>query len=345
MSKASKGRTWLQNVFVDMRTVDIAYHTTLESLAFALSNEKVEWLLSPVAGWSVVLNTPVECGVHPDSGEIVGRHQLWNCAEKTRWMADPEVYGHIQTKAYVEHPYEKQYTKDFIKQGVLAACLSGMPARSIAVQVAEIIDARLDCVLLPSDPVKNKPDAAINNLIGNNKDGMLQKYSQIALVDHDTKAKLSLADLQKADDDMQRRVETAMTNLTGTTWVFPGRSVAAMSNQGGTIAPPKTSNAATTLPAGTPAVTENDLRAAMVTMQINPDAPSNPAADPDNGFSFKRVGGSRVILSGVKFNGAGGYSTGLFATLPGKPKIRHLTMAQLQDHVSSVVQDIRNGLY
>lgn len=345
MSKASKGRAWLQNHFVDMRIVDIAYHNTLESLAFALSNEKVEWLLSTVAGWTVVLNTPIECSYNSAKEKIVSQNELWNRAEKTRWMADPDVYGHIQTKAYVEHPYEKQFTKDFIVSGVLAACSRNMPTRDIAVQVAEIVDSRLDCVLLPSDPVANKPHPAINNLIGSNNDGMLQKYSQIALVDHDTKAKLTLADLQKADRDMQLRVETAMTILTGTTWVFPDRSVAAMSNQGGPIAPTKTSNAATTLPAGAPAVSENDLRAAMVTMQINPDAPSNPRAAPGNGFSFKRVGGSRVILSGVKFSGAGGYSTGWFATLPGKPKIRHLTMAQFQDHVTTVVQDIRNGLY
>lgn len=345
MSKASKGRTWLQNRFVDMRTVDIAYHNTLESLAFALSNEKVEWLLSPVAGWSVVLNTPVECGVHPVSGEIVGRHQLWNCAEKTRWMADPEVYGHIQTKAYVEHPYEKQYTKDFIKQGVLAACLRGMPARSIAVQVAEIIDARLDCVLLPSDPLANKVHPEINSLIGNNKDGMLQKYGKIALVDHNTKAKLSLADLQKVDSDMQRRVVDAMTILTGSAWAFPGRSVAAMSNQGGPIAPAKTSNAATTLPDNSAAVTGPILRAAMLSMQINPDAPTNPAANPSGGFSFKRVGGHRVILSGVKFSGSGGFSTGRFEALPGKPKFRDLSLEEFKAHVETIVQGIHRGVY
>jgi hypothetical protein len=345
MSKASKGRTWLQNVFVDMRTVDIAYHHTLESLAFALSNEKVAWLLSPVAGWSVVLNTPVECGVHPISGEIVGRHQLWNCAEKTRWMADPEVYGHIQTKAYVEHPYEKQYTKDFIKQGVLAACLRGMSARSIAVQVAEIIDARLDCVLLPSDPVANKAHPAINNLIGNNKDGMLQKYGQIALVDHNTKAKLSLADLQKADSDMQRRVVDAMTHLMGTQWVFPGSVVAVVSKPYGTIAPPKTSNAAATLHTSKPAVVESILRAAMVLMQISPDSPSNPGADPDNGYSFKRVGGVRVILSGVKFSGQGGFSTGRFEALPDKPKFRDLSLEEFEEHVKTIVQGIQRGVY
>ena len=64
-------------------------------------------------------------------------------------------------------------------------------------------------------------------MIGHGKDGMVQKYSRIPLVEHDTLSKLTLADLQKADDDMQRRVTVAMSNLTGTKWVFPGRSVAA----------------------------------------------------------------------------------------------------------------------
>lgn len=345
MSKASKGKTWLQNGFVDMRTVDIAYHHTLESLAFALSNEKVEWLLSPVAGWSVVLNTPVECGVHPISGAIVGRHQLWNCAEKTRWKADPEVYGHIQTKAYVEHPYEKQYTKDFIKQGVLAACSRGMPVRAIAVQVAEIIDARLDCVLLPSDPDRDAPHPVINSLIGYGKDGMVQKYCQIALVDHNTGAKLSLADLQKADDDMQRSVVDAMTILMGTAWVFPGSRVAAMCKPMVTITQPKTINAATSLHTSKPVVAESNLRAAMVAMQINPDTPSNPEADLNNGYSFRRMGGDRVILSGVKYNGRGGFSTGRFEALPDKPKFRDLSLEEFERHVETIVQGIQRGVY
>lgn len=251
LSKRSKGLTWQQNRFVDMR-MDNAYIETLESLSFALSHENVAWLLSPVAGWNVAVNTPVESKYStkgPFKGQIVSDNDLDNRAKKARWRADPAVYGHIQTKAYVEHPYEKQPTKDFIKVGVLAACSRGMSSRLIANQVAEIIDSRLDCVLVPASEDQNtsQPHSTIKDLIGSKKDGMVQKYSKIALVDSETQAKLTLADLQKADDDMQRRVETAMTILTGTTWVFPGRSVAAVSNQGGPIAPAKTSNAATLL--------------------------------------------------------------------------------------------------
>jgi len=345
MSKASKGKLWFENEFVDMR-LDIAYINTMDTLASALSHENVAWLLGPVAGWGVVLNTPIECATD-DTGKIVGKHQLWNCAEKTRWMADRQTYGHIQTKAYVEHPYEKQPTKDFIVEGVLAARKRGLASSVIKDQVADIIDARLDCVLIPSDPdpKNSQPHPSIKGLIGNKKDGMVQKYSQIALVDHDTKAKLTLADLQKADDDMQRRVEAAMTILTGTTWVFPGSVVAVVSKPYGTIAPPKTSNAATTLHTSKPAVVESILRAAMVLMQISPDSPSNPGADPDNGYSFKRVGGVRVILSGVKFSGQGGFSTGRFEALPDKPKFRDLSLEEFEEHVKTIVQGIQRGVY
>ena len=343
MSKASRGKLWFENEFVDMR-LDIAYISTMDSLASALSHENVAWLLGPVAGWGVVLNTPIECATD-DTGKIVGKHLLWNCAEKARWMADPDVYGHIQTKAYVEHPYEKQPTKNFIVEGVLAARKLGLASSVIKNQVADIIDARLDCVLVPSDPNNSQPHPSIKGLIGNKKDGMVQKYRQIALVDHDTKAKLTLTDLQKADDDMQRRVVAAMSILTGSKWVFPGSSVAAKPKPIVTITPPKTSNAATTLHTSKPVVVESSLRAAMVNMQINPDAPSNPSADPDNGYSFKRMGGVRVILSGVKFNGHGGFSTGRFEALPGKPKFRDLSLEEFEEHVETIVQGIQRGVY
>jgi hypothetical protein len=270
VSKASKGRLWFQNRFVDMRTVDHAYHDTLEALAFALSTEKVDWLLGPIAGWSVVLNTPIECGINA-MGKIVGRHQLWNCAEKTRWMADPERYGHILTKAYVEHPYEKQRTKSYIIEGVKAATARGMPTRDIAVQVVEIIDSRLDCVLLPSDGVKDHPHMSIAPAIS-------------------TGSKVTLADLQRADDDMQRRVEKAMTALVGQPWLLPGRSVAAMSKPYGTIAPAKTSNAATPQQ-----VTNHDVQQVINKMGLTW---RQPPKDLDNGWSL--YGPKGVVFSGLK---------------------------------------------
>lgn len=323
LSKASKGRTWLQNGFVDMRAVDIAYHSTLESLAYALSNEKVDWLLSPVAGWKVVLNTPIECGVHPISGEIVGRHQLWNCAEKARWMADPEVYGHIQTKAYVEHPYEKQHTKDLIKQGVLAACSRGISVRAIAVQVADIIDARLDCVLLPRDPDNDQAHSVIHSLIGTNKDGMVQKYGQIALVDHNTNAKLTPADLQKADDDMKLRVEAAMTTLTGAKWVFPGSSVAAMSKPMVTITQPKTINAATTLQR----VTWADFEIALTSLGWRIDRPTS---------SNERTCGWHGVFKSVPHKAA--LPSGDFVTQGKRFLLAQMDRADFESAVNTLVQ-------
>jgi len=244
-------------------------------------------------------------------------------------------------KTHVEHPYTQKVTRDLLLEGYDLAQAAMRTGRLTFAQcvgaLMAIVDARRGAVLMPG---RYQNDFAPANTPG---DGFVARYGNCTV----TYRTGGFVNLQQEDNRVNREVQSALQYLqTGSgsaVWPWSGasprRSVAALSKPYGTIAPTKTSNAATTLPAGTPTVTENDLRAAMVTMQINPDAPSNPAADPDNGFSFKRVGGSRVILSGVKFNGAGGYSTGWFATLPGKPKIRHLTMAQFQDHVSSVVQD------
>lgn len=250
-------------------------------------------------------------------------------------------------KAHVEHPYTQKRTRDLLLVGYNLAQVAILTGRLSFAQcvgaLMAIVDARRGAVLMPVQYQASFTSSATPG------DGFVARYGNCTVTDRNG----TFVNLQQEDIRVNGEVQNALQYLQvgsgNAVWPWSGAStssvVAALSKPCGTIAPTKTSNAATTLPAGTPSVTENDLRAAMVTMQINPDTPSNPAADPDNGFSFKRVGGSRVILSGVKFNGAGGYSTGWFATLPGKPKIRHLTMAQFQDHVSTVVQDIRNGLY
>lgn len=333
MSKASGGKLWFENEFVDMR-LDIAYINTMASLAHALSHENVAWLLGPVAGWGVVLNTPIECATD-DKGKIVGKHQLLNCAKKTRWMADRQTYGHIQTKAYVEHPYEKQPTKDFIVEGVLAARKRGLNSSVIAKQVAEIIDARLDCVLVPSDPVpkNSQPHPDIKELIGYGKDGMVQKYSQIQLVDHETQVKLTLADLQKADDDMQRRVETAMTILTGTAWVFPGRSVAAVSNQGGPIAPAKTSNAATKQHR----ISWSDFDLALSQLGHDPQKPTS---------SNKRDAGWAPYFGSVPHRAGVQLPRGDFTTVDGRVlKITQVDRAEFMREIDAHVQQTRRMVY
>jgi hypothetical protein len=349
VSKGSKNSPppWHVHQFENMRH-DLAYINTMGELAYALSHENVGWLLSGPAGWGVVLNTPIECRQSTQGktkGTIIKDDDLSNRAVKARWQADPAVYRHIQAKAYVEHPYEKQPTKDFIVAGVLAARKRGLNSQIIESQVADIIDARLDCVLVPAseDPKSSQPHDDIKDLIGTKKDGMVQKYSMIPLVDHDTQVPLTLADLQNADDDMKRRVEVAMVTLTGTPWVFPPASVPAPRKLKAPV--PKTNNKVTKPRAKLPQVSEAHLRAAMIKMGIDPAAPSNQDADPDNGYSFKRVGGVRVILSGVKFTGGGGFSTGRFEALPGKPTFRSLTLKEFDDHVATIVKGIQRGVY
>ena len=282
MSKASKGRMWFENEFVDMRSrKNKAYHITLEDLASILSTDNVDWLLGSVAGWKVALNTPIECIV-TDNNEIVGKHELWNCAEKTRWMADRKFYGHILTKAYVEHPYEKQHTKAYIIEGVKAALKSGLSTRAITEQVKVIIDARLDCVLLPSseNPKSNHPHDSVKEYLGNKLDGMVAKYSEIKLVDHDTKAVITKADLQGADDVMSRLVENAMTILMGRSWKITPHQLAprrgrkntpARVELHGAIAQPEARSEVTLLERNTWA----DFDSALARLGFDPAAPTD----------------------------------------------------------------------
>ena len=325
---------WLKHGFVPMRGPGSAYERTLAELSYTLSTEKVKWLLGKVAGWDVAINTPIECKISVASktkGQIVRERNLWNRAEKARWMADPEVYAYIPTKAYVEHPYEKQHTESFIIEGVEDATARGMSTRSIADQLVEIIDARLDCVLLPSDPDNDQAHSVIHSLIGTNKDGMVQKYSQIALVDHDTQAKITSADLQKADDDMKRRVEVAMFNLTGIPWVFPPALGPAPRKLKARVPKAKKIKATPTLQR----VTWADFEIALISLGWRIDQPTS---------SNKRDCGWHGVFKSIRHKAA--LPSGDFITLEkGKFHLAQMDRADFESAVNTLVQQRMKVVY
>ena len=203
-----------------------------------------------------------------------------------------------------------------------------------------IIEARRHTVLMPFSLMRHEQFKHNSDL-----DGFTARYGTCMVI---RRGGVKI-DFETEDRVMQTTVDDAFEYLRvgsgSRSWPWQRRVVAALSKPYGTIAPPKTSNAATTLHTSKPAVVESILRAAMVTMQISPDSPSNPGADLDNGYSFKRVGGVKVILSGVKFSGQGGFSTGRFEALPGKPKFRDLSLEEFEEHVTTIVQGIQRGVY
>jgi len=227
---------------------------------------------------------------------------------------------------------EKQHTKAYIIEGVKAALAAGLSVRTISAQVAEIIDARLDCVLLPNSekPKTNHAHESIRKYHGSKLDGMVEKYSEVPLEDHNTGAKITLSDLQRADDDMRRRVEKAMTTLKGVAWKLPPSSVAALCKPYGNIASPETNNSEITLQR----VTWADFDSALTRLGFDPAAPtdSNPRT---RSWTIKTPTQKRVFgsIQGQKL------PTGDVFTLDGtKKKLTSLDPASLRHIIDEYVQ-------
>ena len=246
--------------------------------------------------------------------------------------------------AHVEHVWTVEKTKALLVDAYTLAQQALTACRLTRTQCIEalmtIIEARRHTVLMPASLMRHEQFKHNSAL-----DGFTARYGTCMVI---RRGGVKI-DFEEEDRVMQDTVDDAFEYLRAgagsRSWPWQRRVVAAKPKPIVTIAPPKTSNAATTLHTSKPAVVESILRAAMVTMQISPDSPSNPGADLDNGYSFKRVGGVKVILSGVKFSGQGGFSTGRFEALPGKPKFRDLSLEEFEEHVETIVQGIQRGVY
>jgi len=246
--------------------------------------------------------------------------------------------------AHVEHVWTVERTKALLvdaytqAQQALASCRL---TRSQCIEaIMTIIEARRHTVLMPAslqhhDQFKHNPEY----------DGFTARYGTCMVIRRgDVKIDFEVEDrvMQSTVDDAFEYLRSGSGNRV---WPWNRRDVAVVSKPKVTITTPKTSKAATTLRKATPEVREVELRAAMVAMEIDPDRPTNPNCDPRNGYSYRSVRGGRNLLDGVKLVGEGGFSSGRFVTLPGKPRFRDLTIDQFRECVALVVQQHSGVVY
>lgn len=267
--------------------------------------------------------------------------------QMTNYPPHVDKDGKPRHETHVEHPYTQQETEEILIQAYSLAkprMLSGELSFEHAVHaLMTIIDARGSTVLMPGQLQYSGP-ATVRG------DGFKSRYAGWRVTDRAG----MLIDFVEEDFRVETEVQNALRYLACGSgdhlWAWKkaqtDRSVAAMSNQGGPIAPAKTSNPATTPHKSLPQVRKEHLRAAMIKMGIDPDSPSNKGEKGlKNGFSYRPAAGGKVVMTNVKLDGGGGYATGKFSTIPGEPTIRSLSLEQFEEHVETVVQQTRRGVY
>ncbi len=184
---------WCDHTYVDMRA-DEAYEVVLWDHSQALSTPVIRHLITH---WEGLIQVPMETS---SRGKRV--RELWNRAEKSRFMVDPTVTVD-RSKAYVEHPYEKSLTKKLVIAAVDAGFRAGMDLNIITRQVRHILDLRQDTVLMPASVNDTLPEG----------DGLVQKYSGTRLVDRHTGCVMEPEDLVRWDNDVRRGCERALEVL------------------------------------------------------------------------------------------------------------------------------------
>lgn len=176
-------------------------------------------------------------------------------------------------KAHVEHPYTQKVTRDLLLEGYDLAHAAIRTGRLTFAQcvgaLMAIVDARRGAVLMPG---RYQNDFAPANTPG---DGFVARYGNCTV----TYRTGGFVNLQQEDSRVDGEVQSALQYLqTGSgsmAWPWSGasprRSVAALSKPYGTIARPKTSNAATTLPR----ITWVQFHTALLRLGLLPSTPSS----------------------------------------------------------------------
>jgi hypothetical protein len=170
---------WCDHAYVDMRNTP-AYEEVLWLHSLALASPAIRHIISH---WEGLIQTPMESSA---SGKRV--RELWNRAEKSRFMVDP-AWTADRSKAYVEHPYEKSLTKKMIIAGVESGLASGLTPDFISRSVRRILDLRQDVVLMPE---------SVNKTLLKG-DGLIQKYEAVPLIDRHTGLELNQEDKERWD--------------------------------------------------------------------------------------------------------------------------------------------------
>ena len=181
--------------------------------------------------------------------------------------------GITAPECHVEHPYTQKVTRDLLIQGYLDAHTAMRSGRLTLAQCAEalmtIMDARRGTVLMPAQYQNHfRP----SNTPG---DGLQARYSNCTVTYRTGGFVNSQQEDDRVNSEVQRAVQYLQTGTGSLAWPWQGatapRSVAALSKPYGTIAQPKTSNAATTLQR----VTWADFDLALTRLGLKPEEPTS----------------------------------------------------------------------
>lgn len=184
---------WCEHAYIDMRD-DESFEAVLWDHSQALSTPVIRHLITH---WEGLIQVPMETS---QRGKRV--RELWNRAEKSRFMVDPTT-TEDRSKAYVEHPYEKSLTKKMIIAGVEAGFKRNLDQTLIIRQVRHILDLRQDTVLMPASVNDTLPEG----------DGLVQKYGSTRLVDRHKGVTLEPDDMERWDNDVRHGCTRALETL------------------------------------------------------------------------------------------------------------------------------------
>ena len=236
--------------------------------------------------------------------------------------------GITTPECHVEHPYTQKVTRDLLIQGYLDAHTAMRDGRLTKLQCAEalmtIMDTRRGTVLMPAQYQNHfRP----SNTPG---DGLQARYSNCTVTYRTGGFVNPQQEDERVNSEVQRAVQYLQTGTGSLAWPWQGatapRSVAALSKPYGTIARPKTSNAATPLRR----VTWADFERALLMLGWHIDQPTS---------SNKRDRGWHGVFKSVPH--ASTLPRGDFFTPRGRLLLAQMELEDFEREVASLVQ--QNG--
>ena len=128
---------------------------------------------------------------------------------RCRWRHEAVPTG-TPTHAHCEHPWSKKRTRSLIEAAVKHALARNFEHATVARAVAEVLDARQDTVLMPSDD-----DEAWGVRSEREGDGLGGRYDQLAtqLFDRQSGSRLTIDLVTELEAQRQARIKDALHPL------------------------------------------------------------------------------------------------------------------------------------